>query len=62
MSLLNKYRDSIVGACHVNYHKRVDSHYDTSIVEKYCKLFKIPLLIHHVTKNEYKKAGENIEV
>lgn len=59
MAMLDKYKEEIVGVCHVNYHKRVDSDYDTKIVKNYCKINKIPLSICDVKPSVYKKAKQS---
>lgn len=56
MALLHKYQKHIIGVCHVNYHKRVDSDYDTKIVKTYCVKHNIPLAIYDVKASEYKKS------
>ncbi len=57
MALLHKYQNKIIAVCHVNYHKRVDSDYDTSIVKAYCAKHNIKLLIYDVKKSEYSKSS-----
>lgn len=59
MAMLDKYHKNIVGVCHVNYHKRVDSDYDTSVVIKYCKEKKIPCAVLDVDKSTYEKSDEH---
>ncbi|MCQ3908372.1 MAG: tRNA lysidine(34) synthetase TilS [Mycoplasmoidaceae bacterium] len=54
MALLDKYHNVIIGVCHVNYHKRSDSNFDTKIVSDYCKKHKIKLAICDVDKKVYK--------
>lgn len=57
MALLDKYHKHIVGVCHVNYHKRVDSNNDQNIVTQYCKKHNIPLAVYEVNKKEYANAS-----
>jgi len=59
MAMLDKFHNNIVGVCHVNYHKRVDSDFDTSIVVNYCKKHKIPCEVLHVDKATYKNADQH---
>lgn len=59
MALLDKYKKVIVGVAHVNYHKRVDSNYDTQLVKDYCKKHKIALAIYDVNKTVYKTAKQH---
>ena len=56
MALLDQFKKVIVGVCHVNYHKRVDSNYDTKLVKDYCKKHKIPLAIYDVNTKVYKTS------
>lgn len=53
MALLDKYHKQIVGVCHVNYHKRADSSYDTLVVATYCAQYHIPLEVYDVVKSQY---------
>lgn len=59
MAMLDKYRKYIIGVCHVNYHKRIDSDYDTSLVYEYCSKHNIKLLTLDVNKNIYKNSQQN---
>ena len=59
MALLDKYCKHIIGVCHINYHKRVDSDYDTQIVKDYCAKHNIPLAICDVNKKVYAKAKQH---
>lgn len=56
MALLDKYRKHIIGVCHVNYHKRSDSNFDTKIVVTYCKQHNIPIAVCEVDKKVYKNT------
>ena len=59
MALLDKYQDSIVGVCHVNYHKREDSSLDQLLVSIYCIEHDIPLAVYEVDKKIYAKANQH---
>ncbi|MBQ0045664.1 MAG: tRNA lysidine(34) synthetase TilS [Mycoplasma sp.] len=59
MALLDKFRKNIVGVCHVNYHKRIDSDTDMQIVRAYCKQHKVPLAIFDVKPNVYKQSKQH---
>lgn len=54
MAMLDKFKKNIVGVCHVNYHKRIDSDIDMGIVVDYCKRNDISVSVYHVNKNVYK--------
>ena len=59
MALLDKFRKQIIGVCHVNYHKRVDSNNDAKIVVDYCTDHSIPVAIYEVDKHDYKNASQH---
>ncbi len=57
MALLDLYQDMIKAVCHVNYKKRVDSDYDQSIVENYCKEHGILCFSKVLTDKDYEVGG-----
>ncbi|MCQ2956445.1 MAG: tRNA lysidine(34) synthetase TilS [Mycoplasmoidaceae bacterium] len=59
MALLHKFRRNIIAVCHVNYHKRVDSDYDTKIVKEYCAKHNIRLFVHNVNPSVYASSPEH---
>lgn len=59
MAMLDKFKKVIKVVAHVNYHKRIDSDYDTEIVKKYCLSNNIKFEILNVDKKIYEKSQQH---
>ncbi|MGZ9414191.1 tRNA lysidine(34) synthetase TilS [Mycoplasma sp. 480] len=58
--MLNKFKNKDIVVAHVNYKKRETSDEDQTIVENFCKKYKIPFFVLTVSYDNYEKI-ENFQ-